>query len=201
MTEQPEQPDLSGPAPTTPPPGGPPGGPQPYPYAYPPAPPGAGAYPPPGYQSYQGAYPGAYPPPPMPYGDPYLGAQTPKRNGMGTAALILGILAVFPGTCTVVFGLVLGVVAVVLGFIARGRVSRGEADNSGTALGGILLGGLAILVSVAFIVMGLTVFKDAGLSEYFDCISNASGDQAQTDRCTEEFRQRVQDLQTPAPGR
>lgn len=137
----------------------------------------------------------------MPYGDPYLGAPTPKRNGLGTAALIMGILAVFPGTCTVIFGIVLGVVAVILGFMARGRVSRGEADNGGTALGGILLGGLAILVSVAFIVMGLTVFKNAGLSEYFDCISSANGDQAQTDQCTEEFKQRVENLQTPAPGR
>ena len=189
MTEQPEQPDLSGPAPTPPAPAGPPS----YPYAYPPAPPG--------YQNYQGAYPGAYPPPPMPYGDPYLGASPVKRNGLGTAALITGILAVFPGTCTVILGLILGVVAVILGFLARGRVTRGEADNGGTALGGILLGGLAILASVAFIAMGLTVFKDAGLSEYFNCISSASGDQAQTDQCTAEFKQRVEDLQAPAPGR
>jgi hypothetical protein len=191
MTEQPESPDLSGAATTPPPPAGPPS----YPYAYPPAPPGAG------YQGYQGAYPGAYPPPPMPYGDPYAGAPAAKRNGLGTAALIVGLLAVFPGTCTVIFGVVLGVIALVLGFIARGRVTRGEADNGGTALGGILLGGLAILVSVAFIVLGLTVFKNAGISEYFDCVTNASGDQAQTDQCTSEFKQRVQNLQTTAPRR
>ena len=46
--------------------------------------------------------------------------------------------------------------------------------------------------------MGFTVFKDAGLSEYFDCISSASGDQAQTDQCTTEFKQRMENLQTPA---
>ena len=169
----------------------------------------------------------------------YAGAPAAKRNRLGTAALIAGILAVFPGTLTAlggwpwdpkfewkfvnniptlvsrvgawpvvtlvfvtaILGVVLGAWAVVLGFIARGRVTRGEADNSGTALGGILLGGLAILVSVAFIVMGLTVFKNAGFSEYFDCVTNASGDQAQTDQCTSEFKQRVQNLQTTAPGR
>ena len=125
MTEQPESPDLSGTAPTTPPPRGPQAGPPSYPYAYPPAPPAG-----PGYPPYQGAYPGAYPPPPMPYGDPYLGAPAPKRNGLGTAALVMGILAVFPGTCTVIFGIVLGIVAVILGFLARGRVTRGEADNA-----------------------------------------------------------------------
>ena len=137
----------------------------------------------------------------MPYGDPYLGAPSPKRNGLGTAALVVGILAVFPGTCTVIFGVLLGVVAVILGFLARGRVTRGEADNGGTALGGMLLGGLAILASVAFIVMGVTVFKDAGFSEYFTCISDANGDQAQTEQCTAEFKQRMENLQTPAPGR
>ena len=189
MTEQQESPDLSGPSPTPP-------APPSYPYAYPPPPPGAQGYP-----GYQGAYPGAYPPPPMPYGDPYLGAPVAKRNGLGTAALIIGILALVPGTCTVIFGVVLGVIAVILGFIARGRVSRGEADNGGTALGGILLGGLAILLSVAFIVMGFTVFKDAGLSEYFGCVSSANGDQAQTDLCTDDFKQRVEDLRQPAPGR
>ncbi len=198
MTEQPESPDLSGPSPTPP-------GPPSYPYAYPPPPPGAGAYSPAppgsGYPAYQGAYPGAYPPPPMPYGDPYLGSPTAKRNGLGTAALVIGILAVFPGTCTVIFGVVLGVIAVILGFLARGRVSRGEADNGGAALAGILLGGLAILLSAALIVLVSTVFKDAGLSEYVDCISNAKGDQSQTDLCMEEFKQRVENLQTPAPGR
>jgi hypothetical protein len=133
----------------------------------------------------------------MPYGDPYLGAPAAKRNGLGTAALIMGILAVFPGTCTVIFGVVLGVIAVILGFIARERVTRGEADNGGTALGGILLGGLAILVSVAFTIVGFRAFKDAGLSEYFNCVSNSS-DQAQTDQCTTEFKQRMENLQTPA---
>ena len=193
MTEQPESPDLSGPPQTPPTPAGPPA----YPYGYPPAPSG-----PPAYQGYQGAYPGAYPPPPMPYRDTYPGAPAVKRNGLGTAALVTGILAVIPGTCTIIFGVVLGVVAVILGFLARGRVARGEADNGGTALGGILLGGLAILASAAFILMGLTVFKQAGFSEYINCISSANGDQAQTEQCTADFKQRMEDLrQSPAPGR
>jgi hypothetical protein len=197
MTEQPESPNLASPSPTGPPAGPPPSN----PYAYPPAPPGTPSYQDyPGYQTYpgyqpyqgyQGAYPGPYPQP-APYGDPYAGIPATKRNGMGTGALILGILAVVPGTCTVVLGVVLGVVAVILGVLARKRVSRGEADNGGTALAGILLGVLAIVASVALAVIATTLFKGVGFSEYVDCMSNAAGDQVEQNLCTAELQERME---------
>ena len=60
----------------------------------------------------RGAYPGAY-----------GGGPVVARNGLGTAALVLGILALV--TCwTVIGGVVLGVLAVIFGFIGRGRVKR-----------------------------------------------------------------------------
>ncbi|MBV8927948.1 MAG: DUF2156 domain-containing protein, partial [Mycobacteriaceae bacterium] len=44
-------------------------------------------------------------------------------------------------TCaSVVLGVILGIVAVVIGFAARGRVKRGEANNGGIAIAGIVLG-------------------------------------------------------------
>jgi len=136
--------------PTGPPPGAPPapnpwGAPQPQPGQWappgqvPPAPysaspPGAAApnpfAPPTPY-----GVPGAYPPPYAPSGYP----AGPATNGLAIAALILGIVGWLP--CGIG-----SVVAVILGFIARGQIreSQGRQGGDGLALAGIILGFLAI---------------------------------------------------------
>ena len=74
----------------------------------------------------------------------------PRTDGLGIAALIVAILGLV--FCwSVVRGIVLGVVAVILGFVGRGRVKSGEASNGGVALAGIVLGALAVVVSLTFI--------------------------------------------------
>ncbi len=81
-----------------------------------------------------------------PYGSAPGGGR--PRNGFGTAALVLGILAIlvflFPP-----LGFLLAFVGIVLGFIGRRRVKRGEATNGGVALTGLLLSILGLLVSIA----------------------------------------------------
>ncbi len=187
MTERPESSGESfiPPAATPPPAGMPPTGAPPNPYSYPPGPP-------------PGPYGGGYSPPPMPYTDYYAGAPTVMRNGLGVAALITGILGLF-GSCSVVFGVLLGIVAVILGLVARGRVKRGQANNGGIATAGIVLGILAIIVSIAWIVW---VFQGADVPQFFDCLSKAGNDQLQTNLCTSDFEDRVANLfGQPAPGR
>ena len=188
MTEQPDAPDFSG-VPPTPPPAGP----SPYPYAYPPGAPGA-----PGPQGFPpGAYPGGYPPPPppMPYGDYYPGAPVaPPRNGLGVAALVLAILGLL-ASCSVAGGIVLGISAVILGVMARNRVKRGEANNGGVALAGIILGALAVLISVAFISLFYGVFNNYGGREMLSCVQDAGSDNDRVQQCMEEFQQRIEDAQ------
>ena len=46
------------------------------------------------------------------------------RNGLGTAALVLGILAI-PGAITIIGGVLLGILAIILGAIGRSRAKRG----------------------------------------------------------------------------
>src|SRR5665213_3215703 len=58
------------------------------------------------------------------YGTPATGV----RNGLGTTALVLGVIAVVL-SWTVVGGIILGVLAVVFGIVGRGRAKRGEATN------------------------------------------------------------------------
>ena len=138
----------------------------------------------------------------MPYGT-YPGAPAAPRNGLGIAALVTAIVAVI-SSFTIFGGIALGVVAVILGVIAKGRVKRGEADNGGVALAGILLGVAAIVVSVAFMVFGVWVFKTVGGGDYVDCVQQAGEDQAKVEQCTEDFRQSVENRfsnQSTAPGR
>ncbi len=196
MTDKPESYGTPEIPPATP---APPAGPPQYPYAYPPGVPGpAGQYgvPP------QGLYPGAYPPPPMPYGA-YPNAPVAPRNGLGIAALVTAIVAVI-SSFTIFGGIALGVVAVILGIVARSRVKRGEADNGGVALAGIVLGVVAIAVSVALMVLGVWVFKTVGGGDYVDCVQQAGQDQSKVDQCTADFRQSVENRfsnQSPSPGR
>lgn len=190
MTENSDPSGASYPPPNVPgapAPGGPPPG---YPYGYPPAAPG------------YGPYPGAYPPPPMPYGDQYPGMPTAMRNGLGVAALVLGILGVFPGAFLCGLGILLGAVAIVLGVAGRRRVARGEANNGGVALAGMITGGVAVVASAALLLLGVSLVKNAGFSEFMQCVSDAAGDQVKTEQCTNEFQQRVDDLDRGrTPGR
>lgn len=181
------------------PPLAPPAGSPPYPYAYPPSPPGG-----PASAGAPGTYPGGYPPPPMPYGT-YPGSPpgpTGPRNGMGVAALVVAIIALV-ASCSIAGGLVLGVVAVILGFVGRARVKRGEADNGGVALTGIVLGFVAIVVSLAFIALYVGFFNKYGGQELVDCLQSAGQDNDRAQQCFNDFEQtmRSQMSQTGTPGR
>jgi hypothetical protein len=91
--------------------------------------------------------------PPPPYD---LQARTAPRNGLGTASLVLGLVAVFATVSLIglVFGIaaVVGIAAVATGVGALARVRRGAASNRAPAVLGIVLGGLSILVTVGVFV-------------------------------------------------
>ncbi|WP_247197506.1 DUF4190 domain-containing protein [Streptomyces sp. GESEQ-35] len=119
-----------------------PDGPGQVPYGYP-----AGhGYPAgPGYPSQSGA---GY------YGWP--GVQQTPANGMGTAGLVLGILAavVF---CLWPVAIVLGILAVIFGALGRGKARRGEATNPGQALGGIICGAVGIVLAIGVFALVLAI--------------------------------------------
>ncbi|MGB0436157.1 MAG: DUF4190 domain-containing protein [Mycobacterium sp.] len=150
-----------------------------------------------------GAYQGSYPPPPPQYGG-YPGGYPPPaaaapKNGLGVASLVVAIIALF----SVVGGIVLGVVAVILGFLGRGRVKRGEADNGGVAIAGIVLGLLSIVVSIVVIAIAVWGFNEVGGTDYVDCVSRAGSDEQAIQECADAFTQRVEDqfsiTVTPTP--
>jgi Domain of unknown function (DUF4190) len=142
------------------------------------------ATPPPQYGGYPGSYP---PPPPQPYPG-FTPPPTAPRNGLGVAALVVAII----GLLTVFGGIILGVVAVILGFLGWGRARRGEATNGGVAIAGIVLGFLGILVSIAAIAIAVWGFNEVGGKDYIDCMTKAGSDEQAVQNCADQFQHRVE---------
>ncbi len=123
----------------------------------------------PGY-GYAGAagpagYPGYGPQAGAPYsgvpysGAPYYGGQPGYgwphmpmglSNGMGTTSLVLGIIACVL-FCLWPVAIIVGVLAIIFGAIGRGKARKGEANNGGQALAGLICGSVGTALAVIFL--------------------------------------------------
>jgi hypothetical protein len=130
---------------------------------------------------------------PSPAGGPGYGAYPaarPRRNGMGTAALVVGVVAL---TLVVLIlfaplGVLAGLVAVVLGILGLTRANRGEADNRGQAVTGLVTGGLAVLIGL-FLAVSIGTFFATNVNDFRQfgrCMDNARSDQAR-EACGQEL--------------
>ena len=105
---------------------------------------------------------------------------------------------------SVVGGIVLGVVAVILGFLGWGKAKRGEANNGGIAVAGIVLGFLSIIEAIVVIGLFIWGFGEVGGTDYIDCLSRAGSDEQAVQRCAEQFTEHMEDqfsmtITTPTP--
>ncbi|MEU3755226.1 hypothetical protein AB0H17_21015 [Streptomyces olivoreticuli] len=141
---------------------------QPYgqaPYGRPGQAQGAGWYPQTAYGQQppygQGPYapPGSYGYPAAPYGPGWQHPGPAAGNGLGVAALVLGIIGTVLSP-TVFLGVILGILAIVFGGIGRTKVSSGEADNGGQTLAGLILGGVALVASVLMLIFYINFSRE-----------------------------------------
>jgi hypothetical protein len=135
------------------------------------------------------------------YGSPQYGApghgaapygSAPRReprNGLGIAALVLGILALLTGLFVV--GAAFGLAAIVLGILGRSRAKRGEATNGGMALAGIILGVLGLLLTVLVLVGVASLFDSEQFGNLADCLESAGSDPAAQQQCQADFEEDV----------
>ncbi len=97
------------------------------------------------------------------YTAPPYGEQMPQ-NGLGVTALVLGICTIALSWCC--YGLILGgptgVLAIVFGSIGLQKANRGEANNRGVAMAGLVCGiaGLAIGVIMLILLLALGLSLD-----------------------------------------
>ncbi|MDH6226565.1 MULTISPECIES: DUF4190 domain-containing protein [Streptomyces] len=90
----------------------------------------------------------------MPYAPAPPAAPQQPKNGLGTAALVLGIIGVVLAFFYV--GGLLGLLALIFGIIGLGKVKKGEATNKGVALTGLILGVVSMVITIAMVIF--TVF-------------------------------------------
>ena len=129
------------------------------------------------------------PPPSGGYGAPPPGSGVAPRNGLGIAALVLGLLALF-SSWTVVGGILFGLLAIVLGVIGRGRAKRGEANNGGLALAGIILGALGLLISIGLIALGASLLNSDSVQNLQDCLEQAATE-AEVQQCRTDLEENL----------
>ncbi|WP_329123576.1 DUF4190 domain-containing protein [Streptomyces sp. NBC_01465] len=119
-----------------------------------------------GYPSYPSApqAPGAYPGSGYPGYPGYAGQggwntmQQAPMNGFGIAGMVLGIISVVI-FCAWGIGIILGILALIFGILGRKRANRGEANNGGMALAGIILGSIGIVIGA--VVLGFIIWAIA----------------------------------------
>ena len=107
----------------------------------------------------------------------------PRRNGAGTAALVIGVNALVLALLIIFIPIaaILAIIAVILGGIGMKRATRGEADNRGHAVAGLVTG----LIALAFAVfMGIrigTFINDhqGDFRRFWTCITSAPSDAEQ----------------------
>lgn len=124
------------------------------------------------------------PPPPQPgYGPPqgYGGPAPTPTNGLAVGSLIAGIIAFFTGW--IFIGIVIGIAAIVMGFLAMKK-----PGGRGLAIGGIITGALGIVFGL--IIVAVVVFAADSVDEFTDlgdCLEDAGDDQSEIDECEDEF--------------
>jgi hypothetical protein len=106
--------------------------------------------------------PGDYPPPPGEPPPPGSGGQFQPQyqqsgagpsptNALAIASLVLGILAL-PSIFTVIFGVLLGIAAIVTGILGLQKAPQMQGSGRGLAITGIVLGAIALLLSILAVV-------------------------------------------------
>ncbi|MFF4697831.1 DUF4190 domain-containing protein [Streptomyces chattanoogensis] len=101
----------------------------------------------------------------MQYQPAPMGAPAPQqaRNGLGVAALVLGIIGTLSGIPMFLFWLAgpLGLLALIFGIVGMGRAKKGQATNKGVAVTGTILGVLALILAVVGVIVSVLVVKGA----------------------------------------
>lgn len=87
-------------------------------------------------------------PPPPPYQGPPQGLQKAKTNGLATASLIMGILAI-------IFNLIFipSILAIVFGMKSRKQIAATGEGGAGMAMAGLVLGIIGAVLTLVVVVL------------------------------------------------
>lgn len=89
------------------------------------------------------------------YGTPAGGS---RSNVMAIISIIAGVLAIL-ASCLWFIAAPLGIAAIVLGVIGRGRAKRGEAGGGGLAMAGIITGAIGLVLTLVLTLVGVSLLN------------------------------------------
>ena len=120
---------------------------------------------------------------------------TRTSNRLGVTALVLGLIGLVGSVLLI--GALFGLLAVVVGVLALGRIRRREATNRPVAIAGIVLGVLSLVIPLVLLVGRVTFYSshEGQIERLQTCLQ-----QAKTDRQREDCQQRFQDGIDRTPG-
>jgi len=109
---------------------------------------------------------------------------------MGTAALVLGVVALVLVILLLFspLGAFLGLLAILFGILGLIRANRGEADNRGQAVAGLITGAVALLFGILFTISVGTWFATHvnDFRNFGNCMDNATGSAAR-EQCARQL--------------
>lgn len=138
----------------------------------------------PGHPGY-GMAGGNYNQAPTSYG--YEAAPAQQNNGVALAAMIVGILSL-PGLLFLFPGLVLGVIALILGIVGVKKANSivGPDSRKGMAISGIVMGAIATILSVLMIVIGFSFFNKMQEEGVLEACQQYENNREQYEACIEK---------------
>ncbi|MFJ8884093.1 DUF4190 domain-containing protein [Streptomyces sp. NPDC102402] len=110
-----------------------------------------------------------------------------RSNGLAIAALVLGIVAVLL-FWTVFGGILLGLLALVLGIIGSRRARGGRAPHGKLSIVGAVLGALGLIGSIVIIAIGASILNSDEFKDFNDCVRHADS-QSERDQCSQDYEQ------------
>lgn len=128
---------------------------------------------------------GNYNQPPTSYG--YEAAPPQQNNGVALAAMIVGILSLL-GLLFLFPGLVLGVIALILGIVGVKKANSivGPGSRKGMAISGIVMGAIATILSGLMLIFGFSFAKQLMDDGVFEACEQFQNDNEQYKTCIEE---------------
>ncbi|MGJ7907616.1 hypothetical protein ACOQFL_14195 [Actinopolyspora sp. H202] len=105
----------------------------------------------------------------MSYQDYQQQPEQQPSNGLGTAALVLGIIGVVLSLIPV-FGVIawpVVIVGIILGIIGIRKVSQGRATNKKVAITGTVLSGVGLAICIIWAILAFSVFQSPEFQNEF----------------------------------
>jgi hypothetical protein len=121
-------------------------------------------------------------------------SQRRARNGLGVAALVIGVLALVLAVLFIFapLGAILGLIAVGLGIGGLVRANSGVASNRGQAVAGLITGAFGLVIAIVFMVTIGTFLARHSLDfrTFGRCMDQAVGVEAH-DSCVRQLTDKL----------